>query len=114
VEDDFARSLAAYRLADVVLVNPVRDGMNLVAKEVPVVSERGCALVLSREAGAYFDLGTDALVVNPYDIVETAEALYAGLTIDPAERAARSERLAAAAAALPPQQWFADQLAALD
>ncbi len=113
VEDDFARSLAAYRLADVLLVNPVRDGMNLVAKEVPVVSERGCGLVLSREAGAYFDLGADALVVNPYDIVGTAEALHAALTMDRAERAARSNRLAAAATALPPQKWFADQLAAL-
>ena len=48
VTDDYARSLALYRLADVLLVNPVRDGMNLVAKEVPVLSERGCAVVLSR------------------------------------------------------------------
>jgi hypothetical protein len=52
VKDDYARSLAAYRLADVLVVNPLRDGMNLVAKEGPVVSERGVALVLSREAGA--------------------------------------------------------------
>ena len=57
VDDDFARSLAAYRLADVALVNPIRDGMNLVAKEVPVVSDRGVALVLSREAGAFEELG---------------------------------------------------------
>ncbi len=114
VEDDFARSLAAYRLADVVLVNPVRDGMNLVAKEVPVVTERDCVLVLSREAGAFDELGADALVVNPYDIVGTAAALYDALTMDRAERAARAARLAAAATALPPQQWFADQLTALD
>jgi trehalose 6-phosphate synthase len=114
VDDDFPRSLAAYRLADVLLVNPIRDGMNLVAKEVPVVSERGCALVLSREAGAYFDLGEDAIVVNPYDIVGTAEALHAALTMADEERAARSKRLAAAATKLSPQQWFADQLAALD
>ena len=52
VNDDYPRSLAAYRLADVLLVNPIRDGMNLVAKEGPLLSERGCALVLSREAGA--------------------------------------------------------------
>lgn len=114
VEDDFARSLAAYRLADVVLVNPVRDGMNLVAKEVPVVSERDCVLVLSREAGAFDELGTDALVVNPYDIVGTAAALHDALMMDRTERAARAARLAAAATALPPQQWFADQLTALD
>jgi len=114
VDDDFPRSLAAYRLADVLIVNPIRDGMNLVAKEVPIVSESGCALVLSREAGAYFDLGEDAIVVNPYDIVGTAEALHEALSLDADERAARSRRLAEAATRLPPQQWFADQLAALD
>jgi trehalose 6-phosphate synthase len=114
VNDDFPRSLAAYRMADVLLVNPIRDGMNLVAKEVPVVSERGCALVLSREAGAFFDLGEDALVVNPFDVVGTADALYQGLMMDPEERAARTRRLAAAATALPPQQWFAEQLAELN
>ncbi len=113
VEDDFARSLAAYRLADVVLVNPIRDGMNLVAKEVPVVSERGCALVLSREAGACVELGEDALVVNPYDVSETAAALHEALEMDERERAERCQRLAAAATALPPQAWFAAQVDAL-
>ncbi|MFI7297421.1 trehalose-6-phosphate synthase [Streptomyces sp. NPDC050121] len=113
LEDDFARSLAAYRLADVALVNPIRDGMNLVAKEVPVVSDQGCALVLSREAGAYWELGEDAIVVNPYDILETARALHEGLSMKPEERAERTERLSAAATALPPAQWFLDQLTAL-
>ncbi|WP_460067043.1 alpha,alpha-trehalose-phosphate synthase (UDP-forming) [Streptomyces sp. YKOK-I1] len=113
LEDDFARSLAAYRLADVALVNPIRDGMNLVAKEVPVVSDEGCALVLSREAGAYWELGEDALVVNPYDVLETARALHEALTMGPEERAERVKRLAAAATALPPAQWFLDQLTAL-
>ncbi|MFI9152984.1 trehalose-6-phosphate synthase [Streptomyces sp. NPDC053367] len=113
VKDDFARSLAAYRLADVALVNPIRDGMNLVAKEVPVVSDQGCALVLSREAGAYEELGEDALAVNPYDIVGTAHALHEALTMPSAERAERTKRLAAAATALPPAQWFLNQLNAL-
>ncbi len=81
VKDDFARSLAAYRLADVALVNPVRDGMNLVAKEVPVVSDEGCVLVLSREAGAYEELGEDSVVVNPYDVSGTAEALHEALSV---------------------------------
>ncbi|MBC7267320.1 MAG: trehalose-6-phosphate synthase [Streptomyces sp.] len=110
VKDDFARSLAAYRLADVALVNPIRDGMNLVAKEVPVVSDEGCALVLSREAGAYEELGEDAIVVNPYDVVQTAEALHTALTMAPTERTDRAKRLAAAATALPPARWFLDQL----
>ncbi|AJP03129.1 alpha,alpha-trehalose-phosphate synthase [Streptomyces cyaneogriseus subsp. noncyanogenus] len=113
VKDDFARSLAAYRLADVALVNPVRDGMNLVAKEVPVVSDEGCALVLSREAGAHEELGEDAITVNPYDVVGTARALHEALSMPAAERAERSKRLAAAATALPPGRWFLDQLDAL-
>ncbi|WJV47917.1 alpha,alpha-trehalose-phosphate synthase (UDP-forming) [Streptomyces flavofungini] len=113
VKDDFARSLAAYRLADVALVNPIRDGMNLVAKEVPVVSDEGCALVLSREAGAYEELSEDALTVNPYDVSATASALHEALLMPPAERAERTKRLAAAATALPPTQWFLDQLHAL-
>ncbi|WP_374982579.1 trehalose-6-phosphate synthase [Streptomyces fradiae] len=113
VKDDFARSLAAYRLADVALVNPIRDGMNLVAKEVPVVSDEGCALVLSREAGAYEELGADALAVNPYDVTATAQALHEALSMPPADRADRTKRLAAAATALPPQRWFLDQLEAL-
>ncbi|MFF3654126.1 alpha,alpha-trehalose-phosphate synthase (UDP-forming) [Streptomyces olivochromogenes] len=114
VKDDFARSLAAYRLADVALVNPIRDGMNLVAKEVPVVSDEGCVLVLSREAGAYEELGEDAVVVNPYDVVGTARALDAALTMPVGERAERTKRLAAAGTALPPAQWFLEQLRELE
>jgi trehalose 6-phosphate synthase len=114
VKDDFARSLAAYRLADVALVNPIRDGMNLVAKEVPVVSDEGCVLVLSREAGAYEELGEDAISVNPYDVVGTARALYEALSMPLGERAERTKRLAAAATALPPAQWFLDQLRELE
>jgi trehalose 6-phosphate synthase len=114
VNDDFPRSLAAYRLADVLLVNPIRDGMNLVAKEGPILSDRGCALVLSREAGAAAELGDDALLINPYDVTGTADALHQALIMPGAERARRSKALAKAAAANPPARWFADQLAALD
>ena len=99
VNDDYARSLAAYRLADVLLVNPIRDGMNLVAKEGPLLSERGCALVLSREAGAVAELGEDALVVNPFDVTETAKALHEALSMPDAERRRRAALLAEAAAA---------------
>ncbi|MFF4429969.1 trehalose-6-phosphate synthase [Streptomyces sp. NPDC001513] len=113
VQDDFARSLAVYRMADVALVNPVRDGMNLVAKEIPVVSEAGCALVLSTGAGAYEELRADALTVNPYDVSATAEALHAALAMPDGERAERTKRLAAAATALPPAAWFSAQLADL-
>ncbi|CBG72084.1 MULTISPECIES: alpha,alpha-trehalose-phosphate synthase (UDP-forming) [Streptomyces] len=114
LKDDFARSLAAYRLADVALVNPIRDGMNLVAKEVPVVSDEGCVLVLSREAGAFEELGDDSVVVNPYDVVGTAAALHEALSLPADERAERGKRLVAAATALPPTRWFLDQLRALE
>ncbi|WP_415949745.1 alpha,alpha-trehalose-phosphate synthase (UDP-forming) [Streptomyces sp. KLOTTS4A1] len=113
VKDDFARSLAAYRIADVALVNPIRDGMNLVAKEIPVVSDAGCALVLSHEAGACEELREHALTVNPYDISATAEALHTGLAMPADERTERTKGLAAAGTALPPARWFLDQVEAL-
>ena len=114
VNDDYARSLAAYQLADVLLVNPIRDGMNLVAKEGPLLSERGCALVLSREAGAAAELGGAALLVNPYDVTGTAKALHEALSMPDAERLRRAALLAEAGAASPPREWFADQVSALD
>src|SRR5580658_2855879 len=114
VDDDYARSLAAYRLADVLLVNPIRDGMNLVAKEGPILSERGCALVLSHEAGAASELGTDALMINPFDVSGTAGALHEALMMNGPERDRRAGSLAQAAAAMPPTRWFAEQLAALE
>ncbi len=113
VSDDFPRSLAAYALADVLVVNPVRDGMNLVAKEGPVLSQRDLALVLSREAGAVAELGGDALVVNPFDVIQTSEAMWDALRMPPAQRAARCERLAEASVAVPPSRWFSAQLDAL-
>ena len=114
VDDDYPRSLAAYRIADVLLVNPVRDGMNLVAKEGPLLSERACVLVLSTEAGAAAEMHTDAILVNPFDVSATAEALHQALTMPHDERRARVASLIAAAGALPPQQWLADQVRALD
>jgi trehalose 6-phosphate synthase len=113
VNDDYPRSLAAYRLADVLLVNPVRDGMNLVAKEAPLLSEHDCAVVLSREAGAAAELGEGALLVNPYDVSATAQALHEALSMTAAERRRRAALLARASASCPPDQWLAAQLSAL-
>ena len=114
VANDYPTSLAALRMADVLLVNPVRDGMNLVAKEGVILSERSAAVVLSRDAGVAEEYGDDALMVNPYDVTETAEALHTALSMPPDERTARSARLLAAATALPPGAWFRQQLDALD
>jgi len=108
----FEELCAMYQSADVGLITPIRDGMNLVAKEGPILSPR-CALVLSREAGAAAELGPDAIVVNPYDISGTAAALHEALMMPEDERLKRGRRLSAAATAMPPLRWFADQLAAL-
>ena len=101
------------QLADVLLVNPIRDGMNLVAEEGPILSERGCALVLSREAGAAALIGASTLLINPYDVTATAEALHTGLSMPAAERRRRSAEIAAAASSCAPQRWLAAQLEAL-
>jgi trehalose 6-phosphate synthase len=113
LRDDYPRSLAACGLADVLLVNPIRDGMNLVAEEGPILSERGCALVLSREAGAAALVGEAALLVNPYDVTATADALHAGLIMPAAERQRRTATIAGAAAARAPRRWLAEQVEAL-
>ncbi len=78
ISDDYPGSLAALRISDVVFVNSVRDGMNLVVLEGIVLSEQEPAVVLSRNTGAADALAGDALLVNPFDVSETAEALYAG------------------------------------
>jgi trehalose 6-phosphate synthase len=110
VKDDYARSLAACAVADVLLINPIRDGMNLVAEEGPILSERGCALVLSREAGAASLIGDEALLVNPYDVCATAAALREALCMPVAERRRRSAAIAAAASGAAPATWLAAQL----
>ena len=66
------------------LVNPIRDGLNLVAKEGPLVNDRDAVLLLSTEAGAWDELPSAAWPVHPYDIVGTADALHRALTLDPA------------------------------
>jgi trehalose 6-phosphate synthase len=98
----------------VLLINPVRDGMNLVAEEGPILAAAGCALVLSREAGAASLIGEHALLVNPYDVSATAGALHAGLSMPRAERQRRSTMIADAAARHAPRHWLASQLAALE
>ena len=112
VEDDYPRSLAALKRYDVLLVNPVRDGMNLVAKEGPLVNDRDGVLVLSREAGAFDELGPACVGVNPFDVAGTARALATALDVDAQQRRAWAERLRATVRERPPAVWLADQLAA--
>lgn len=113
IGDDYPAALALLRRSDVVFVNSVRDGMNLVVLEGVALSEHDPAVVLSREAGAAEVLGDDALIVNPFDVTATAEALHRALLLPAGERRARVERMRAAAGALPPVEWFQAQLDAL-
>lgn len=114
IGDDYPAALAVLRRSDVVFVNSVRDGMNLVVLEGLVLSEHDPALVLSRETGAAEVLGEDALVVNPFDVVGTADALHRALLLPREERAARAKRMRERAVRLPPTQWFEAQLEAVD
>jgi trehalose 6-phosphate synthase len=109
--DDYPRSVAALRRADVLLVNPVRDGLNLVAKEGPMVNERDGVLVLSREAGAWAELQDAALGINPFDVSGTADALARALDMDREERASAAAGLRKAATERSPLQWFDDLVA---
>ena len=113
-DDNFARSVATLRRYDVLLVNPIRDGLNLVAKEGPLVNERHGVLALSREAGVFEELRDAALEVNPFDVVGTAEVLATALEMSDDERAQRAGELRKAAAARVPADWLADQLAAAE
>jgi trehalose 6-phosphate synthase len=90
VADDFPRSVAAYKQFDVLFVNAVYDGLNLVAKEAPLVNVRNGALILSENAGAHEELGDWAITVNPFDLVGQAAALHEALMMDEDERARRS------------------------
>ncbi|HEY6541560.1 MAG TPA: trehalose-6-phosphate synthase, partial [Ktedonobacteraceae bacterium] len=85
-ENDRVQALAAMQHYDALLVNPIIDGMNLVAKEGPVVNKRGGVLVLSRTAGAFQQLGKFSLPITPTDITDAAEALYTALTMPDIER----------------------------
>jgi trehalose 6-phosphate synthase len=89
-DNDRTRALAAMQYYDVLLVNPIIDGMNLVAKEGPAVNKRNGVLVLSRTAGAFQQLGKASIPTSPTDVSETAEALYKALTLPDDERAAKA------------------------
>ena len=86
LRDDLEEAVAAYKHYDVLLVNAMFDGMNLVAKEGPLVNERDGVSILSENTGAHEELGEFALTVNPFDIQELADSIHAALTMAPAER----------------------------
>ena len=89
IADDFAASVAAYKQFDVLLVNSVYDGLNLVAKEAPLVNERDGVVVLSRNAGAFEELADWVVPVDPLDVEGQAAALREALALDVDERRRR-------------------------
>ncbi|HEY1538110.1 MAG TPA: trehalose-6-phosphate synthase [Solirubrobacteraceae bacterium] len=111
LRDDLEEAVAAYKNYDVMIVNAMFDGMNLVAKEGPLVNERDGVSILSENTGAHEELGEFALSVNPFDITETADSIHAALTMSADERARRARGLRAAVTARNPGDWIDDQLA---
>lgn len=93
VGENYPRAIAALQLYDVLLVNSIADGMNLVAKEGSIVNQRDGVLILSERAGAHQQLGTSALVISPCDVYATAEALHQALVMSSEERKDRSDQL---------------------
>jgi len=93
VEDDFLDSVAAYAEYDVLLVNAIYDGLNLVAKEAPLVNERAGVVVLSENTGAHEELGAWAITVNPFDVADQADAIGAAIEMTSADREERARRI---------------------
>jgi trehalose 6-phosphate synthase len=108
--DDFPRSVAGMQRYDVLFVNPIRDGLNLVAKEGPLLNRRDGALCLSPEAGAYEELRGAAVPVHPFDIEQGAVALDNALSMPLDLRGSRAARLRELAAARSPSLWLRDLL----
>jgi trehalose 6-phosphate synthase len=114
IADDFPRSVAAYKQFDVLLVNAVMDGLNLVCKEAPFVNERAGAVVLSVHAGAFEEIGDWVVPVEPLDVDATADALEDALALPEPERRRRQEAIRARVREHDLAEWDEAQLADLD
>jgi trehalose 6-phosphate synthase len=114
VGDSYPRAVAAMQLYDVLLVNAIVDGMNLVAKEGPLVNCRDGVLILSERAGARQQLEPSALVVSPCDVYATAEALHQALVMPTRERRDRAEQLRESVEREDITDWLCRQLRTAD
>jgi trehalose 6-phosphate synthase len=110
LRDDLEEAVAAYKHYDVLIVNAMFDGMNLVAKEGPLVNERDGVSILSENTGAHEELGEFALSVNPFDIQETADSIHAALTMPEEERRRRAAGLKRILTRRDPGNWVDEQL----
>ncbi len=109
--ESYPRVLAAMKWYDVLMVNSIIDGMNLVAKEGALINERSGVIVLSEGAGAALQLGDACLMVSPADVEGTADAIYQALTMPIQERQQRAQRLRRLVEKDDVTVWFRDQLA---
>jgi trehalose 6-phosphate synthase len=111
LRDDLDEAVASYKHYDVMMVNAMFDGMNLVAKEGPLVNERDGVSILGENTGAHEELGEFALSVNPFDVQELADSIYAALTMGAEERASRARGLKEIVTSRDPGDWIDDQIA---
>jgi trehalose 6-phosphate synthase len=111
LRDDLDEAVASYKHYDVMMVNAMFDGMNLVAKEGPLVNERDGVSILSENTGAHEELGEFALSVNPFDVQELADAIYSALTMSPEGRRRRAQGLKESVTRRDPGDWIDDQIA---
>lgn len=93
MQDNFNRSVAAYKQFDVLMVNAIYDGMNLIAKEAGLINRRDGALILSENTGAHEELGEYSISVNPFDLEEQARAIHEALTMDQDEKRRRAGKI---------------------
>jgi trehalose 6-phosphate synthase len=110
IYENFPEAVARYKHFDLLIVNSLFDGMNLVAKEAPAVNTRDGVVMLSENTGAHEELGDCTLSVNPFDIQEQAETIYRALTMDAEERALRASRLREIVHERDPGVWIDEQL----
>jgi trehalose 6-phosphate synthase len=110
LRENLEEAIAAYKHYDLLIVNAMFDGMNLVAKEGPLVNERHGVSLLSENTGAHEELGEFSLSVNPFDVQEQANAIHRALTMSAEERSWRAEGLKKIVTARNPGDWVDDQL----
>ena len=113
VEENYPRAVAGLQIYDVLVVNSIADGMNLVAKEGPIVNQRDGVLVLSERTGAYQQLEPGVLVISPLDVHGTAESMHQALTMPAQERREKAESLRSLVESHDIVDWLNQQLNAI-
>jgi trehalose 6-phosphate synthase len=114
IYENFPEAVARYKHFDLLIVNSLFDGMNLVAKEAPTLNTRSGVVMLSENTGAHEELGDCTLSVNPFDIQEQADTIHRALTMDAEEKRLRAERLKQIITSRDPGDWIDEQTADID